>query len=252
MLKKHLLAFMPVLFLLAACSGQPPQEPFVTQTLAPTREFIIFTPIPKTVDVTPAHTLLPTVIVQILPTQSPTLVNIESLPKLSKVIISSADSENIDELSYNPLLQVTDTTSELQGYCLWDCVKHQYSLEQGTLTIMLLRTGDTQKAESTVDNVRKEFLKTVGVEYTASDIPSMPSNSWVIVDAASNTKDFRMSAAGTVHGSVVILVTYRQRFCENTSELGRYCEGDLMGLGLTSIDFLNAQIEKLEAAGYPK
>jgi hypothetical protein len=205
----------------------------------------------KIVEITPTHTLASTATAQNLPTQTPTLVNLESLPKLSEVIISSTDSEKIDEFSYNPLLLVTDATSELQDVCLWDCVKYRYSLEQGILTIMLLRAGDPQKAESTVENLRNDFLKTVGVEYTVNDMTNMPSTSWVIVDSASNAKDFRTSAASVAYGSIVILVTYSQVFCEYTPELGRYCEGDLMGLALTSVEFLNVQIQKLETAGYP-
>ena len=243
---------MSVLFLLSACLGQASKDSFVTQQPSPSLEVMLFTPTLKIVDVTPTHTLIPTATEQTVPTQTPTLVDLESLPKLSEVVISSIDSESIDELSYNPLIQVIDATNELQGYCLSDCVKYRYSLEQGTLTIMLLRTGDPQKAESTVENLKNDFLKTVGVEYTANDITSMPSKSWVLVDAASNDKDFRTSAASAAHGSIVILVTYSQIFCEYTPEVGRYCEGDLMGLALTSVEFLNAQIQKLETAGYPK
>ena len=235
---------MPVLFLLVACSGQPTQESFVTQTLAPTREFIMSTSIPKTVDVTSTYTLTPTVTARILPTQTPTLTNVESLPKLSEVIISSIDSENIEWIQYyHPLTQVTDATNELQGNCLWDCAKYRYTLEHGVLTIMLLRAGDIQKAKSTSENLRKDFLKTTrNYEYTSSDIPSMPSGSWVIVDASAvSTEDHDLGAAGTVHGNIVILVTYDQIWSD-----------DLMSFAIPPVEFLNAQILKLEAAGYPK
>jgi hypothetical protein len=188
---------------------------------------------------------------EISPTQTPTLVDWGRLSKLSDVIISSADSENIDEFQYNHLLRVTDVTSELQDSCLWDCVKYRYSLKDGTLTIMLLRAGDYQKAERTLANLRKDFLKTVGIDYTVSDI-SMPPTAWAMVDAPSSTKDSRTGVAGITHGSIVILVTYSQIFCEYTAEFGRYCEGSIMPLAGTSVYFLEVQIQKLETAGYPK
>ena len=249
---KHHLPLLLALILLSACLGQASPESFAIQQPSPSPEVIIFTPTLKIADVIPTHTLVPTATAQNLPTQTPTLVDLESLPKLRELIISSTDSEKIDEFSDNSLLLVTDATSELQDSCLWDCVKYRYSLEQGTLTIVLLRAGDPKKAESTVENLRTDFLKTVGVEYSADDITSMPSKSWVLVDAASSVKDFRTSAAGIAHASIVILVTYSQIFCEYTPELGRYCEGNLMGLALTSVVFLKAQVQKLETGDYPK
>ncbi len=240
--KRHL-PYILLLFLLTACSGQPSQEPFVTQTLAPTPEFIRFTSTPQTIVVTPTHTRIPTATARILPTLSPTLVDMKSLPKLREVIISSIDSENIEALwYYSPITQVIDATNELQGICLWDCAKYRYSLEHGVLTITLLRAGDPPKAESTVESLKKGFLKTVRhYEYTASDIPDMPSGSWVIVDAPTNTEDHEIGAAGIAYGSVAILVTYDQIWSDN-----------LMALADPPVEFLNAQIQKLEAAGYPK
>jgi hypothetical protein len=247
---KHYLLFLLVLFLLIACSSQASPESPVTQHSSPNPEITALATIPKVVDDTPIYTFVPTATVGILPTQTLTLVDLESLPKLSEVIISSADSENIDEFRYNPLLLITDATNELQASCLWDCVKYRYSLEEGTLTIMLLRAGNPQKAESTLANLRKDFLKTVGIEYTANDI-SMPPTSWAMVDAASS-KDSRTGVAGIAHGSIVVLVTYSHIFCEYTTEFGRYCEGNIMPLAGTSVYFLEVQIQKLETAGYPK
>lgn len=187
-----------------------------------------------------------------MPTQTSPPIQPEPLPKLSEVIVSSIDIENDDGLDWNPLVLASDATNELRDSCLWDCAKYRYSLEEGTLTITLLRAGDPQKAKNTVENLRKDFLKTVGYEYTANDLPTMPSNSWVLVSAPSRTKDFLTSAAGIAHGSVVILVTNSQVFCEYTPDFGRYCEGDVTGLVDTSVYFLNMQVKKLEVAGYSK
>jgi hypothetical protein len=247
---KHYLPFLLVLLLLVACSSQVSPESSATQQASPKPEITALATTPKVVDPTPIDTLVPTATVAILPTQTPTLVDLESLPKLSEVIISAADSENIDEFRYNPLLLITDATNEMQDSCLWDCVKYRYSLEEGTLTIMLLRAGNHQKAESILANLRKDFLKTVGIEYTANDIP-MPPTSWTMVDAASS-KDSRTGVAGIAHGSIVVLVTYSQVFCEYTTEFGKYCEGNIMPLAGTSVYFLEVQIRKLETVGYPK
>ena len=261
---KHHLSLLLVFALLTACSNQLSQESTVTRPSSPSPEVIVFTPTSKFVDIPPSHTPIPTLGTQVFsrdapttawPTslpQTPTLVDLDKLPKLHEVILSPADVENLDGYSWNPLLLATDTTNELRDSCLWDCAKYGYSLEHGTLTIMLLRAGDPRKAQNTVENLRKDFFKTVGYEYTENDLPTMPPKSWALIDAASSTKDFRTGAAGVAHGRIVILVTYSQLYCEYTPELGRYCEGDTMILAGTSVDFLNAQIRKLETAGYQK
>ena len=237
---KHHIPILLVLFLLAACTNQPSPESFVTQQPSPNPDVIRFTSTPKTIDVFPTHTLTPSAIVQILPTQIPTQVDLENLPKLSEAIISSTDFETID-LSYNPLILAADATNELQDSCLWDCAKYRYSLEEGTLTITLLRAGDHQKAESTLGNLRNDFLKTAKhYEYTTDDL-TMPTGSWIIIDRASNTKDHQTGASGIAHGSIVVLVTYSQAWSD-----------DLMELAYISVYFLNEQIRKLESAGYPK
>lgn len=250
---KHHITILLVLFLLAACSNQASRESFVTQQLSPGPEVVIFAPTLNIDDITPIHALTPTATMQVVPTQNSTLTkqilptltstpaDVESLPKLGEVILSSMDSENIYELKSNPLLQVTDATNELQGFCLWDCVKYRYSLQQSTLTIMLLRAGDQQKAESTLENLREDFLKVRHYEYTTSDIPTMPPGSWVIVDMAYSAEEHETGAAAIAHGSVVILVTYNRVWSDN-----------LMEIAYPPVEFLNAQIRKLEAAGYPK
>lgn len=249
--RKPRLLLLTVSFLVAACSGQASPASFVTQSPTLTPEVIRPTPTLKIVDPTPASTSVPATMTQIPPTQTPVPVDLEKLPKLSEVIISWADSETIDEFVYNPLILVTDATSEVQDSCLWDCAKYRYSLEEGTLTILLLRAGDPQKAESTLGNLRKDFLRTVGFEYTADDIPWMSPKSWALVDAAS-AKDSRTGAAGSTHGSIVVLVTYSQIFCEYDPVFGRYCEGSIMPLAGTSLYFVDIQVEKLKAAGYPE
>ena len=261
---KHAIPIILVLFLLPACSHQTARELFVTQQPSPSPLVAVITPTLKIANSTPTRTQTPTSTVQIVATQTPTLteqvfptptstlVDLESLPKLSDVIISSNDIKNNYDLSWNPLIRAANTTNELKDACLWDCAKYRYSLKEGILTIILLRAGNFQKAENTVENLRKDFLEPWGYEYTANDLADMPPNSWALVDAASSTDDFRTGAAGMAHGSVVILVTYSQRFCENTPEIGRYCEGDTMTLADTSVYFLNAQIQKLEVAGYPR
>ena len=110
------------------------------------------------------------------------------------------------------------------------------------MTITLLRAGDHQKAESTLDNLRNDFLKTARpYEYTTDDLPTMPTGSWITVDRASNTMDLQTGATGFAHGSIVVLVTYSQVWSD-----------DLMELAYISVYFLNEQIRKLESAGYPK
>jgi len=238
---KHHTPILLVLLLLAACTNQPSPESFATQQPSPSPEINTFTSTPKIIDITPTHTLIPAVTVQILPTQIPTRVNLENLPNLRETILSAIDFETIG-LGYNTLTFVTDATNELQDSCLWDCAKYRYSLEYGTLTIMLLRAGDHQKAENTLENLRKDFLDTVvAYEYTPEDAPIMPPGSWVIVDQAIRTEDYQTGAAGITHGSIVVLVTYRQ--------IG---SDDLAEFAIVPTYFLNEQIRKLESAGYPK
>jgi hypothetical protein len=147
---------------------------------------------------------------------------------------------------------VTDITNELNGSCLWDCAKSRYSLDRGSLTIMLRRAGDHQKAQNTVKNLRIEFLPSTLVEYKQSDLSILPSGSWVVVDAPSSTKDNRTSTASVAYGSIVILTTYTQSFCDYEPGLGRICEGDVEGLAVSAVKYLIAQMKKLEASGYSK
>ena len=238
------------MLLLTSCSGQVSQSSLVTQQPSPHAEIV---PLPAL-----SNTNIPTVLTQIStsilqspPMQTATTVSVEQLPKLNEVVLSLNDLENLHEHDPSPLvLAADDATNELQNSCLWDCAKQRYSLARGTLTILLLRAGDAEKAKNTVETLRGDFLKTVGFEYSVDDLSSMPSESWVMVDAASSTTDYRTSAAGMAYGSIVLLVTYSQNFCEYTVELGKYCEGDLMALALDSVEFLNAQIRKLETAGF--
>ena len=247
----HYLAI--ILLLIVSCSNQQTGEFSTPQQVSPTVAVILpasTTTIPSTPTITATSivtfTLSPT------ETHTPTPIDLSNLPKLTNVILSSEDIESVDEFGSNPLVTTADTTKELGGACLWDCAKYLYSLEHGTLTIVLLRAGSQQKAESTSESLRNDFLKTAGVEYTINDISSMPEKAWSIVDEASSTKDFRTSAAGIAHGEIVVLVTYSQNFCEYMPNYGRFCEGDIMGLAMNSIAYLNLQIKKLQIAGYQK
>lgn len=194
------------------------------------------------VDITPAHIVAstPTATAQILPT----LVDFEKLPRLSDVVVSSVDFESFvttETFRYNTLIRITDLTNELKDSCLWDCAKYRYSLKYGTFTIMLLRAGDHPKAENTSQNLRQGFLKSAGqYEYTDSDIPTMPLGSWAFV-TYSDIKYHATGATGIAHGSIVILVTY-----------SHIATDDIMDFAIYPVEFLNVQIQKLEAAGYPK
>jgi hypothetical protein len=257
MRKRYYLSLLLILFLLPACSGQVSQESLATQQSASHPEAVSL-PSLNIVDIIPTHTHTPirTITPQIQSTQNSNSVDLDNLPKLSQVVLSSSDIKNLDEHDSNPLvLAIDDVTNELQNSCLGDCAKYRYSLDQGILTIVLLRGGDPQKAQSTVQNLRNDFLLTTtagGYEYTVDDISNIPPEAWVIVDSPSNTKDSRTSAAGKSYGNIVVLVTYSQSLCENVPGGGRYCEGDMMGLALSSLEYLMAQLQKLEAAGYPK
>ena len=97
----------------------------------------------------PTQTPIP-VVTPGLPTPTSIPLDYDSLPNLNEVIISSLDIKNVPEDGYldhhldtNPLIDVTDVTHELNE-CLWDCAKYRYSLEDGLLTIIILRTGDEQ------------------------------------------------------------------------------------------------------------
>ena len=148
----------------------------------------------------------------IVPTQTPTPVvapglpaptsfpiDFDSLPKLNQVIISSLDLQSIkdapgdDHLAYlldtNPLIDVTDVIHELNE-CLWDCAKYRYSLKDGLLTIILLRTGDEQKAERTIENLTSPNTEAKQINWWATDhtdvlpeiVPdNISSNAWLVI-----------------------------------------------------------------------
>lgn len=208
------------------------------------------TPIAAQIQAPPAVTNIVSSTLSLTEISTPIPIDTSDLPKLTDVILSSEDIESLDEFGSNPLISVANKTKELGASCLWDCAKHLYSLEHGTLTIVLLRAGSQQKADHTSESLRADFLKAAGVEYTTNDISNISLMAWSIVDAASSTRDFRTSAAGIAHGEIVILATYSQNFCEYMPNYGRYCEGDIMGLAMTSIEYLNLQIQKLQIAGY--
>ncbi len=238
-----------LLLLLVSCSNYQAEEFSTPQQISSTQAINLPT---ATITIQPALTVTEIATSTLPPTYTPTPtpIDLSNLPKLANVILSSKDIESLDEFKSNPLMSVTDNSKELRDSCLWDCAKYFYSLEHGTLVIILLRTGSFQQAASTSENLRADFLKTAGVEYTMNDIANMPPKAWSIVDAASSTKDFRTSATGIAHGEIVILATYSQNFCEYMPNYGRYCEGDIMGLAMTSIEYLNLQIQKLRIAGY--
>jgi hypothetical protein len=252
------LLFLPVI-LIASCSPQASTSPSASSTApvsttpsaqdqhTPAASTPTFAPSTIQPSLSPTNTgsLFPS----IEPATTPT--DWVSLPKLSAVILSASDIQNMDQsASIHPY--VTDITDELDGSCLWDCAKSRYSLERGSLTIMLLRAGDHQKAQSTVQNLRFEFLPTTWVEYKQSDLSILPPGSWVVVDAPSSTKDNRTSTAGVAYGSIVILTTFTQAFCDEEPGLGRICEGDLEGLAINAVKYLIAQMKKLEISGYSK
>ncbi len=240
-----------ILLLIVSCSNQQTRGFPTSQQISPTLTATLLT---ATITIPPTSTTTPTNIATFTlsptETQTSTPIDFSDLPNLTDVILSSEDIESVDEFGSNPLVTTADTTKELGTSCLWDCAKHLYSLEHGTLTIVLLRAGSHQKAESTSESLRTDFLKTAGFEYTINDISSMPESAWTIVDEASSTKDFRTSAAGIAYGEIVVLVTYSQNFCEYMPNYGRYCEGDIMGLAMTSIEYLNLQIQNLQIARY--
>jgi hypothetical protein len=222
-----------------------------------------------------------------LPTPTSISVDFDSLPKLNEVIISSLDLQSIkdapgdDYLAYlldtNPLIDVTDVSHELNE-CLWDCAKYRYSLEDGLLTIILLRAGDEQKAERTVENLKKDFLNTEAnnPNWWASDETSalpdrvsdhISSNAWLVITEESThlppLPDSQLLYEGQgppilvseaivtsiAHGSIVILITYhRNIYIEEgwAADTGTFDAADY------PIYFLKMQIQKLEAAGYPK
>ena len=240
-------------------------------------------------NIDPTQTPIP-VVTPVLPTLTSFPVNFESLPKLNDVIISSLDLEKIratpEELSDDFLVYLLDTNSlvevvnakyELRD-CLLDCAKYRYSLKDGLLTTILLRTGNKQKAENTVENLKKDFLKlqTDNSNWWVTDdtdlLPEIapqgvPSNAWLIVVEKSEHLPplpesqlmydgqgppvlvTQVIATGVAHGSIVVLITYHKTIYIE--------EGWAADIGTSeAIDYplhlLKVQIQKLEASGYLK
>jgi hypothetical protein len=234
-------------------------------------------------NIVPSQTPIP-VVTPGLPTPTSIPINFDNLPNLNEVIISSLDIKNVPEDSFfdhrldgNPLMDVTDVTHELNE-CLWDCAKYRYSLEDGLLTIILLRTGDEQKAERTAEKLKNNFLDTEAnnsnwwvTDYTdvlPEIVPdNISANTWLVITEKSEhlppLPDSQLLyqgqgppilvsqtiVLGTAHGSIVILTTYhRNIYIEEgwAADIGTFDAADY------PIYFLEMQIQKLEAAGYPK
>jgi hypothetical protein len=240
-------------------------------------------------NIEPTQTPIP-VVTPVLPTLTSFPVDYESLPKLNDVIISTLDLEKIkatpEELSNdflvylldtNPLVDVVDAKNELRD-CLLDCAKYRYSLEDGLLTTILLRTGNKQKAENTVENLKKEFLEleTDNSNWWARDdtdfLPEIapkgvPSTTWMMVVEKSEHLPplpesqllyegqrppvlvTQVIATGVAHGNIVVLITYHRKIYIK--------EGWAADIGTLEakdypLHFLRMQINKLDAAGYPK
>lgn len=235
-----------IFLLTTSCSNHNMAEPPSLQS-----EVISYTFTP-TFPSSPAITLTSITTFTLFPTEASTPIPIDSsnLPPLVKLILSSEEIESLDIFNSNPLIGIADTTKELGDSCLWDCAKHVYSLDQGTLTIILLRAGDQQKAESTIESLRIDFLKPAAHQYTTNDISSLQQNAWAVVDEASISRDLRTGAAGIAHGEIVVLATYSRDYCEYLPNYGRFCEGDIIGLAMAAVEVLNLQVQKLQAAGY--
>jgi hypothetical protein len=246
MMRSTLRFHLAFIFLLTgSCSTHNLEEPPFPQQAPITSEVMSYTSTPVIPSTSAAtFTLSP------VETQASTPIDFSNLPAMIDLILSVEEIESLDQFGSNRLISIADKTKELGNSCLWDCAKHVYSLEHGTLTVILLRAGDPQKAESTVKSLRTEFIKTAGSEYTASDISSLQPKAWAVVDPPSSSRDFRTGAAGIAQGEIVVLVTYSRDFCEYMPNYGRFCEGDIMGLAMTSIEYLNLQVQKLQAAGY--
>jgi hypothetical protein len=244
MIRSKLRYYLILTFLLTiSCSNHNLEELSTSQQVSPTSEVISYAS-------TPTIPFSPTIQPTSIETHTPTPIDFSNLPPLVDVILSSEEIESLDIFNSNPLIGIADTTKELGASCLWDCAKHVYSLEYGTLTVILLRAGNQQKAESTIESLRIDLLKPVAHQYTTNDIPTLQQNAWAVVDEASSVRDFRTGAAGIAHGEIVVLVTYSQDFCEYLPNYGRFCEGDIMGLAMAAVEHLNLQVQKLQAAGY--
>lgn len=226
-----------------SCSNHNVKKSLTSQQIPAAPEVISYTSAP-TIPSTSTATFT------LLPTGTPTPIDFSNSPQLIDLILSSEEIESLDEFGSNPLIAIADTTRELGDSCLLDCAKHVYSLDYGTLTIILLRAGSREKAESTVASLRTDFLKPAAHPYTTNDISSLQQNAWAVVDEASISRDFRTGAAGMAQGEIVVLVTYSRDYCEYLPNYGRFCEGDIMGLAMASIAYLNLQVQKLQAAGY--
>ena len=247
------------LFFLIACSSQAAQESFLTQQPSQTLQAI---------SITPSLALTPTITAQILST-IPTQVDFDNLPKLKDVVLSSTEIDDATDAFPPIVIDAKNNTNELQNSCPEDCAKFRFSLNSGSfLTIVLSRAGNRQEAESIVLDLRESFLKSetseystneltsvppnAWIEYTTYSVFNVPPNAWVILDGLVLTGDFHTSVTSVAHDNVVVLIIYSQIYCAYTPEYGKMCEGDLAYLVFQTIDYLNAQTQKLEVVGYPK
>jgi hypothetical protein len=197
---------------------------------------------------TPQATIPPTLVPVPSQTVTQTSVHWASIPKLSEVILSKQDFENINSWYAQYPLHIVDAKEEIGSSCLWDCAKFHYSNQERHWTILLLRAGDPQKAFTTVQKLKSNFA--FFEEYTPDVLSGMLPGSWIVVHKAAD-EYFTSVTTGLSYGNIVVLITDSAKTCFDSAD-GFICEGDLYSLAAEVSELAKAQVQKLAEAGYPK
>jgi len=148
------------------------------------------------------------------------------------------------------VVEARDISEELGQSCLWDCSRTLLATGgYGEIIVSVVRTGDPDKANRTLDSLKREFASQVEYEYPAGEFETLSrlaSNAWVVELQRGVDHD---SVAGASRGVVVIWVVYSYDICGERDGLV-YCEGDKLYLSSVAARVAEMQLESLMAAGY--
>jgi hypothetical protein len=189
----------------------------------------------KTITLTPSNT--PTIPTNTI-TLTPTDVDWDQMPPLSDMVLSIKEISEIELDTIDPFFTMVDTTDEVEN-CLLDCVKTRYSFDEGSITILMLRAGNRDKAQSTVESLREVFLQGGNEVMSHDDILEIRPGSWVISERHSRYRFYLSCSASMAEDDIVVLVTFELI-------VAYYDDGTI--IVENSYAPLEAQIEKIHEA----
>ena len=147
------------------------------------------------------------------------------------------------------VVETRDATAELGESCLWDCSRTVLVTESGEMTVSVIQAGDPEKAERTLESIKRELSYGEIYEYSVDEFASLTAlapNAWVVERRNGVNHD---SISGASRGVAVVWVIYSYDICGEREGM-IYCEGDTLYLSSVAARVAEMQLETLMAAGY--